>query len=68
MLLAGTAGAKEGSPRISAPAAVIVDARDGHVLYRRKATDQRAIASATKLMTALVAIEELPLDRSACAR
>jgi D-alanyl-D-alanine carboxypeptidase (penicillin-binding protein 5/6) len=59
----GAAGAKEGSPRIAAPAAVIVDARDGHVLYRRKATDQRAIASATKLMTALVAIEELPLEK-----
>jgi serine-type D-Ala-D-Ala carboxypeptidase (penicillin-binding protein 5/6) len=59
----GAAAAKEGSPRIAAPAAVIVDARDGHVLYRRKATDQRAIASATKLMTALVAIEELPLKR-----
>ena len=38
-LLAAPAGAQERSPRISAPAAVIVDARDGHVLYRREATD-----------------------------
>jgi D-alanyl-D-alanine carboxypeptidase (penicillin-binding protein 5/6) len=55
--------AAKGPPRIKAPAAAIVDARDGHVLYRRDATEQRAIASATKLMTALVAIEELPLER-----
>jgi D-alanyl-D-alanine carboxypeptidase (penicillin-binding protein 5/6) len=58
-----TPAAAKGPPRISAQAATIMDARDGHVLYRRQATDQRAIASATKLMTALVAIEELPLQR-----
>ena len=58
----GTAVAK-GPPRVDAPAATIIDARDGKVLYRRDATEQRAIASATKLMTALVAIEELPLER-----
>ena len=62
-LLAGAAAAKDRPPRISAPAAVIVDARDGHVLYRRAAREQRAIASTTKLMTALVAIEKLPLER-----
>lgn len=53
----------KGPPRIGAATATIIDARDGHVLYRRDATQQRAIASATKLMTALVAIEELPLER-----
>ena len=57
------AAAQNPGPPVSAPAAIVVDARDGHVLYRRRATDQRAIASATKLMTALVAIEELPLER-----
>jgi D-alanyl-D-alanine carboxypeptidase (penicillin-binding protein 5/6) len=50
-------------PDVSAPAAIVVDARDGHVLYRRAPADERPIASATKLMTALVALEELPLDR-----
>jgi D-alanyl-D-alanine carboxypeptidase (penicillin-binding protein 5/6) len=55
--------AAKGQPRIGAATATIVDARDGHVLYRRDARQQRAIASATKLMTALVAIEELPLER-----
>ena len=50
-------------PEIDAATATVVDARDGHVLYRRGAAEQRAIASATKLMTALVTIEELPLER-----
>ena len=57
------ASAAERPPRGSATSAIVLDARDGHVLYRRRAADQRAIASATKLMTALVAIEELPLER-----
>ena len=55
--------AQGAAPQVSAPAAIVMDARDGHVLYRRRATDQRAIASATKLMTALVAIDALPLER-----
>ena len=50
-------------PHLSARAAVVVDARDGHVLYRRDPAQERPIASATKLMTALVALEELPLGR-----
>jgi D-alanyl-D-alanine carboxypeptidase (penicillin-binding protein 5/6) len=50
-------------PRVSGRTAVVVDARDGHVLYRRAPAEERPIASATKLMTALVALEELPLGR-----
>lgn len=50
-------------PDLSARAAILVDARDGHVLYRRDPTQERPIASATKLMTALVALDELPLGR-----
>lgn len=50
-------------PELSARAAILVDARDGHVLYRRDPTQERPIASATKLMTALVALDELPLGR-----
>ena len=55
--------AAKGPPRTTRRRRRSIDARDGHVLYRRGATEQRAIASATKLMTALVAIEELPLER-----
>jgi serine-type D-Ala-D-Ala carboxypeptidase (penicillin-binding protein 5/6) len=61
-LLAAPASAAE-RPDVSARTAILVDARDGHVLYRRAPTQERPIASATKLMTALVAIDELPLDR-----
>ena len=50
-------------PELSARAAILVDARDGHVLYRRDPTQERPIASATKLMTALVALDELSLGR-----
>ncbi|KKL44798.1 hypothetical protein LCGC14_2362060, partial [marine sediment metagenome] len=65
-VVAGEARAAEqarAEPDISAPAAVVVDAEDGHVLYRRSAFSRRAIASATKLMTALIVLEELPLRR-----
>jgi D-alanyl-D-alanine carboxypeptidase (penicillin-binding protein 5/6) len=59
---AAPADAAEG-PDLSARTAILVDARDGHVLYRRDPTQERPIASATKLMTALVALDELPLGR-----
>lgn len=60
--LAPEAWAKGGDPpQIAASSAVLVDARDGHVLYRRAARARRAIASATKLMTALLSLEELRL-------
>jgi D-alanyl-D-alanine carboxypeptidase (penicillin-binding protein 5/6) len=69
LLLAATWAAPPASaastrpPDITAPSAVLVDARDGHVLYRRAARARRPVASATKLMTALVSLEELPLRR-----
>jgi D-alanyl-D-alanine carboxypeptidase (penicillin-binding protein 5/6) len=56
------AGAAE-RPDLSARAAILVDARDGHMLYRRDPTQERPIASATKLMTALVVLDELTLGR-----
>jgi D-alanyl-D-alanine carboxypeptidase (penicillin-binding protein 5/6) len=65
LLSTGTAEAdKDGPSSLESPAAVLVDASDGHVLYRRDARDRRPIASATKLMTALITLEELPLRRS----
>jgi serine-type D-Ala-D-Ala carboxypeptidase (penicillin-binding protein 5/6) len=50
-------------PALTASSAVLVDAREGTVLYGRAPDARRPIASTTKLMTALVAIERLPLDR-----
>src|SRR3954463_3979255 len=43
-------------PAISAPAAIVIDARTGERLYAKNADDRRAIASTTKLMTATVAL------------
>jgi D-alanyl-D-alanine carboxypeptidase (penicillin-binding protein 5/6) len=54
-------------PRLAVPSAVLVDARDGHVLYSRNATERRPIASTTKLMTALLTLEHLALGRRVAA-
>lgn len=61
MLLAGlpAAGAAEGrtAPGTSAGGAILMDAGSGRVLYESNAHEPRLIASITKLMTALVALE-----------
>lgn len=44
-------------PDVDAPAAIVVDARTGDVLLQRNPDDERPIASATKLMTALLTLE-----------
>jgi D-alanyl-D-alanine carboxypeptidase (penicillin-binding protein 5/6) len=41
----------------------VVDARDGHVLYQSAPHARRPIASTTKLMTALLALERFPLRK-----
>jgi serine-type D-Ala-D-Ala carboxypeptidase (penicillin-binding protein 5/6) len=61
---AAAEGKRAGPHALESRAAVLADAADGHVLYQRKARSRRPIASATKLMTALVALEELPVRRS----
>ena len=61
--VANAARTSGGAPHLSAAAAILVDARDGHVLYRRNAAARRPIASTTKLMTALLSIERLNLKR-----
>ena len=49
-------------PQVEAPAYFVQSAVDGTVLAQRAATTPRAIASITKLMTVLVALEHLSLD------
>ena len=51
----GTALAQ--APAVQAPAAIAVDAGDGHVMFGRAPRERRAIASTTKLMTALLVLE-----------
>lgn len=51
------------SPRISAPSAYVFDAATGAVLYQSHPDDIRAMASCTKIMTALVAVQHGKLDQ-----
>lgn len=50
-------------PGISATAAVLLDADTGEILYEKNAQRQMLIASITKIMTALVALESAPLQQ-----
>ena len=47
-------------PNTSAVSAVLVDCDSGRVLYEKNPNEKRLIASITKLMTALVAVEACP--------
>ena len=49
--------AETAPPKVSAASAVLMDAGTGRVLYEKDSHTHRLIASTTKLMTALVALE-----------
>lgn len=57
LLLCGSAAAASPPPRLSAKAAIVIDARTGAVLFHQRADQRRPIASTTKLMTALLVLE-----------
>jgi D-alanyl-D-alanine carboxypeptidase len=61
-LLSGAAPLLEGRVhvRIAAPAAILVDAGTGRVLWAERAHQRRKIASLTKIMTATLALREVP--------
>jgi len=50
------------APKIGAGSAIVMDMKSGRVLYEKNAYSRRAIASTTKIMTAIVAIEKGNLD------
>jgi serine-type D-Ala-D-Ala endopeptidase (penicillin-binding protein 7) len=53
------------APEIKSTAALVYDAADGTVLYGKNTAQVAAIASITKLMTAMVVLDaELPLDET----
>jgi len=56
----GTAAAQE--PALRAKSAIVMEASTGDVLLSRNSRQRRPMASTTKLMTALVAIERSDLD------
>ena len=50
------------APVTSAKSAVVIDAKTGRILYEEDAHIRRGMASTTKIMTALVALENASLD------
>jgi serine-type D-Ala-D-Ala carboxypeptidase (penicillin-binding protein 5/6) len=46
--------------RVAAPAAILVDDKTGRVLWTKRAHERRKIASLTKIMTATLALREVP--------
>jgi len=63
LALLWTAPAEAALPSVDARAWALIDARSGEVLASHAAGRRLPIASTTKLMTAYVALRELPLDR-----
>jgi D-alanyl-D-alanine carboxypeptidase len=63
LLLAPAAVLAAGPPRIEAKSWIVVDGRSGDVLASHAAKRHLPIASTTKLMTAFVAMHELPLGK-----
>ena len=61
-LLPGVARAQR-APAITAPAGIVMEARTGEVLWQKEAETERPIASTTKLMTALITLEDADLDQ-----
>ncbi|MDE7231252.1 MAG: D-alanyl-D-alanine carboxypeptidase [Oscillospiraceae bacterium] len=50
-------------PGVSAVSAVVIEAETGTVLFSKNMSEQRAMASTTKIMTAILTIEAGDLDR-----
>jgi D-alanyl-D-alanine carboxypeptidase (penicillin-binding protein 5/6) len=59
---AARAAAAPATPHVRAPAAILVEPATGDIVFQRNARQRRAIASTTKLMTALVTLEHASLD------
>jgi D-alanyl-D-alanine carboxypeptidase (penicillin-binding protein 5/6) len=65
LLVAGpvaAAATPAGAPTLQAKAAIVMEASTGDVLFAENARQRRAIASTTKLMTVLVALQRTDLD------
>lgn len=56
------AAAAAGLPDTSAQAAIVVEANSGTVLYEKNADKRMLIASTTKMLTALIALENCEVD------
>ncbi len=56
-----------GEPSVSARSAVVMIAATGEVLYEKNAYEQRGIASTTKILTCITALENASLNKVAVA-
>jgi D-alanyl-D-alanine carboxypeptidase (penicillin-binding protein 5/6) len=61
-VLAAAPAAAAREPEGSGASAIVIDAGSGESLYEKDPDERRAIASTTKMMTALVVLEEAELD------
>lgn len=50
--------------KISSPSAIVIDSLSGRVLYEKDGYSKRCIASLTKIMTAIVTVENVKLDET----
>jgi serine-type D-Ala-D-Ala carboxypeptidase (penicillin-binding protein 5/6) len=57
----------QASPAVSANNAILMEASSGRVLFEKRAYDRQSIASITKIMTAIIAIESGNLDKKVTA-
>jgi D-alanyl-D-alanine carboxypeptidase (penicillin-binding protein 5/6) len=62
LLVAPASGRAAERPVVGAPEAILMEASTGEVLFQRAAEKPRAIASTTKLMTALLTMERAKLS------
>ena len=60
--VSGVPTAAAQAPTLEAKAAIVVEASTGDVLFAKNARQRRSIASTTKLMTVLVALQRTDLD------
>ena len=51
-------------PTIESASAILIDAKNGNILYSKKANKKRHPASITKVMTALIVLENCSLDET----
>ncbi len=61
--ITGLSGMPE-APDIEAPSAILIEAKTGSILYAKNAEEQLFPASITKIMTALLTIENCSLDET----
>lgn len=65
IMFAGAAAVRaEGVPSVSASSALLLDAGSGRVIFEKDADTERPMASTTKIMTALIAVERCDLKET----